>query len=481
MFGLRRSNSAVNANTHSNGEQQMPAHSARTDSSSPALRMIQPPPLMTVRSHTANHTHEMRDHAGERQVDLESLLITATMLGRADAVRTLLNIEGIDVNFVDENGRNPLTVATDFGYIEVVRALLSADGINPNSTNEDGESALMVAALAGDTAIVRALLNAEGINPNLTNEHGQTALMIAAYRGHTEIVQALLEIEDIDVNLVDADGFTALISASAQGHTMIAQALLQKEGIDVNFANEFGQSALILASDGRHIEIVRALLSAYGINLNFANIDGQNALMVAASAGEAEIVSALLGIEGIEVNIVDRWFGTALTYGSYAGNPEIVQALLDAGSDPRLGREYHEITNTTALEVLNNHPQRLANFRAQYLDSVPENLKPTRESAISTLSVNQLRELVDYSQRATNQLGMTDQAVYSQDMTKARFNELKPGAYAGAAAAHAGGDLPNVAMATIAAYRGGDPRDFILNKQSRQAADATYARLNPQS
>ena len=64
-------------------------------------------------------------------------------------------------------------------------------------------------------------------------------------------------------------------------------------------------------------------------------------------------------------------------------------------------------------------------------------------------------------------------------MTKARFNELRRGVYGGAAAAHAGGELPDVAMATIAAFRGGDPRDFILNKQSRQAAEPAYARLNP--
>ena len=458
----------------------MPARNGSADADNPILNAIQtvrPPRIATNFSFNLSPT--MRHYILPPRKDLSIQLISSAAQNDLNAVQTLLSTKRIDVNFSDEYQRTALMRAAMGGQTDIVQTLLSAKGIDPNhTTNLFGYTALMNAAYDGHTETVRALMGAEGIDVNLANRNGDTALTLAVQRDQTEVVRALIDAKDIDVNVTNGDGLSALMIAAKRARTETIQALLDAESINVNVASPSYGTALMRASHWDHIESVQALLNAEGIDVNLANRHGVTPLMVAAQYGHTEIAQTLIDCEGIDVNIENEFGNSALTLAAVNGHVRIVQALLDAGADPSQARQHHSIANSPTLQYFNNHPHRLEDFRAQYLDSFPENLGPIRERAIASLCVNQLRELIVYSQRARNQLGMTDQAVYSQDMTKARFNEIRRGAYSSAAAAHAGGELPDIAMATIAAFRGGDPRDFILNKQSRQAAETAYAQPN---
>ena len=132
-----------------------------------------------------------RAGANVNQAGLTSL-ITASLRGRVDAVRVLLEA-GALVNLTDADGFTALMSAATRGHVEVVRVLLSARALVNYAHPAFGATALMLASIEGHVEIVDMLLKANA-NPRLakTNGSGDTALTFAQRRNH-HAVAALLQ------------------------------------------------------------------------------------------------------------------------------------------------------------------------------------------------------------------------------------------------------------------------------------------------
>ena len=118
------------------------------------------------------------------------------------------------------------------GRKEIVSMLLEVEGIDVNRSNTDGKTPLWTAIYKGHKEIVSILLKVEGIDVNQAEEYGETPLWIAVNKGHKEIVSMLLKVEGIDVNQADNDGVTPLWIAAHFMREEIVSILLKVEGID---------------------------------------------------------------------------------------------------------------------------------------------------------------------------------------------------------------------------------------------------------
>lgn len=158
-------------------------------------------------------------------------IFEATVLGRIERVRELIEAIPEAVHAISPDGFNPLGYAAFFGSIEAVTLLLSK-GANPNtvSRNALGVAPLHSALAGGQTAIALLLLNS-GAQVNLPNAEGWTPLHYAADIGDAEIASLLMEL-GADHTVTDHNGKTAAQLAADVGHDHVAETILEAVGVE---------------------------------------------------------------------------------------------------------------------------------------------------------------------------------------------------------------------------------------------------------
>jgi len=155
----------------------------------------------------------------EAQMELNSMLISAIVMGFTDGVRELLD-RGAEVNYKDESGRIPLILATIYPNEEIVKLFISRKA-NTELRDNNGWTALKHAAAEGETKIAKIMIPAKA-DPNARDKYLRTPLIEAAYYGQYEMAEILL-LDGADPNLKDKNGNMASDHAAANGHTDIME------------------------------------------------------------------------------------------------------------------------------------------------------------------------------------------------------------------------------------------------------------------
>ena len=96
------------------------------------------------------------------------------------------------------------------GHLEVVKLLIEMEGVLVNQVNNEGFSALMLAAYFGNLEVVKLLIEKEQVLVNQVNNKGDCALILAVSKGHEKVVKLLLKKEGTEVNRPAIDGWTPI-------------------------------------------------------------------------------------------------------------------------------------------------------------------------------------------------------------------------------------------------------------------------------
>lgn len=267
----------------------------------------------------------------------ETPLIAATKEKREEIINDLCNIETLDKEARDLEGRTALMIAHLHGNLthilekdldvrnsqhldqitEAEKILLNSgtrkgwndaelihaaskceeewiikllgEGININAKDLEGNTALLISARNGCSEIVEKLIKT-GANPDAKNKINRTPLMEAAKCRHSDVVEKLIESVEVDVR--DEDENTALLEASKVGDFEIVKHL-KEAGADINIRNKEGETPLIVSSRQGNCELVEYLLNQ-GANIIDSTIQGRKALMEAAENGNLEVLKTLL-------------------------------------------------------------------------------------------------------------------------------------------------------------------------------------------
>jgi ankyrin repeat protein/thymidine kinase len=140
----------------------------------------------------------------------------AVAFGKINEVVSFIK-KGINVNYQDVNGTNPLYLAAYYGHSDIV-TLLIRSGADINLQRNDKNTALHIAAKNGHVKVANALLMA---NPNLQNDDGATPLHLAVENEHNEVAEELLCDDRIDLEIKRNDGRTSIEIASQKKNSRL--------------------------------------------------------------------------------------------------------------------------------------------------------------------------------------------------------------------------------------------------------------------
>ena len=217
----------------------------------------------------------------------EVALFEAVTAGNNEAVEFLLQLETVNIDHTNEEGKTALMLACKRGHEDTVHSLLSA-GANVNIQDNEGWTALMRASKHNHISIIHMLLQANA-NPHLKKSNGSNSVMIASFYGNYEVVELMIS-KGVDYKYQREDGVNAFMLACENGHTQIVEFLL-KEQVDPNVQNKDGGNAFMLSYENGHTQIVELLLKEQ-VDPHVQNGKGVTALMISNAAEQYEVVIA---------------------------------------------------------------------------------------------------------------------------------------------------------------------------------------------
>lgn len=213
---------------------------------------------------------------------------------------------GIDINALDQSGKNALFYNYHFSAIE---AMIEA-GINLNHTDSHGNTVLF----RGTTPEILRLLIDSGINIHHVNNRGETCLF---HQWHNEECSAILIKAGVDVNSTDNDGQTLLYRLFR--HDSLDYWV--NAGCDLNHRDNDGNTAL-------HLPDRKGIVYDYKLSAVTRHIDRTDNTPILFRHLSAEGLSliALLHQKGLNFTIAEHctlslyvkdmkeFFGTLKTY-----------------------------------------------------------------------------------------------------------------------------------------------------------------------
>lgn len=262
-----------------------------------------------------------------RTVDGPTPLVAATMAGRADAARILLDA-GADPT-ARHNGRSALcwgARSTETTLLFLERGLFAK--------LEDSCHYLRTYSRFGDADVVRQLL-AAGFEIDRRDDLGETALVSAATFSNYPVIQALLEAGADPEATIRGDGQTSLLHAADPVETC----LLLAYGADANIQDARNGTPLMLSAEVGNVAKIGILLEA-GANPDLQDSQGRTALMHAltgalqlqhsfVSQTSKDAVAMTLIKAGADVSLRDHEGRRALDYAIKHGHRGVEQILQD--------------------------------------------------------------------------------------------------------------------------------------------------------
>ena len=175
-------------------------------------------------------------------------LLAAAQAGDIPRIKALL-VSKSPLDLRDGQQRTAVHIATHSRQREVIR-LLAAAGADLNALDNQRYDPLTIAAVANDEETLALLLRLGASAKNVTSPYDGTALIAAAHRGHVGVVKQLIA-AGAPLDHVNNLHWTALIEAVVLGdggpnHTEIVR-LLVAAGANQALADRAGNTAVALA------------------------------------------------------------------------------------------------------------------------------------------------------------------------------------------------------------------------------------------
>uniref|UniRef100_A0A803PHE4 Uncharacterized protein n=1 Tax=Cannabis sativa TaxID=3483 RepID=A0A803PHE4_CANSA len=190
-------------------------------------------------------------------------------LGFQQAVLDVIR-DGVVIKSTNEVVFCPLMFVTRANDTEALKKLIETEGVNLDRQDENGFSAAMVAAKIGHLEAFKLLLNA-GADMKLRNKHGETALKLSEVNHNRIEFEKLMLKESLEMTIKSPRcHFDSLHQAVEMGDFDYVRVLITNEGYDVNSIDDDGYTPLMLAAKGGHAKLCE-LLICLGAKLEVEN------------------------------------------------------------------------------------------------------------------------------------------------------------------------------------------------------------------
>ena len=270
-------------------------------------------------------------------------LFYATLSGRYEVVKYLINKCNCDPHQQSEDGETPLYLACIGGHHEIVTYLISKCHCDPNigaSYNplhgacklySSYYTPLHTACCYSYLDIIKFLVSLSSVHVSSKDANGYTPLHTACRYGHLEIIKLLVSSSSVHVNSKDANGYTPLHTACRYGHLDIIKFLVSLSSVLVS-KDANGYTPLHTACRYGHLEIIKLLVSSSSVHVNSKDANGYTPLHTACRYGHLDIIKFLVSLSSVHVNSKDENGYTPLHTACRYGHLDIIKFLVSLSS-----------------------------------------------------------------------------------------------------------------------------------------------------
>ena len=349
----------------------------------------------------------LTQYVNNTELDVKQLeLLVAIKNNDIIAVNTLMK-EGVNPNFVDENGYSPLHLAVINNSLDSVESLLSYKDIDkeiklPYEATLDnwylgGATPLIVASYIGNADIMYALINADCNLRARDDIDGAMPIHVAAANGNDDAVILLLEKDKTLVNETDNNGNdTPLHWASMKDKPYTVNVLL-KYGADTKIQNTDGNTALHYAAMYASSEVVKNIVNADKSSVNTANNEKMYPIHYAALENNVDALVTLVNEGNADVNIKASTDDTALHYAAAYGNIDSVMALVEKCNADKTLKDSEGYT--AADLATDNGYENIASYLRGDSKYIPENNDKNTDENIDKNTDSKELILPEYKKR----------------------------------------------------------------------------------
>jgi ankyrin repeat protein len=199
-------------------------------------------------------------------------------------------------------GSNLVHIVSRYGLMNLLSCFLEMDKVDVDSKDEDGRTPLSWAARNGHEAVVKMLLNTGRVDIDVRDRDGRTPLSWAARNGHEAVVKILLDTGKVDVDVRNRNGWTPLSLAAGNGREAVVKMLLDTGKVDVDSKDNAGWTPLSWAARNGREAVVKMLLNTDKVDINAGDKDSRTPLWWAAENSQEAVVKMLLDIGNIDVD-----------------------------------------------------------------------------------------------------------------------------------------------------------------------------------
>jgi ankyrin repeat-rich membrane spanning protein len=151
-------------------------------------------------------------------------LLWAARKGNLEIVKLLVEKKA-NTELIGMNNMTPLIIASKNGHKETALYLSTVTTANLNHVDKDGNNALTISVKQGQTDVVLSLLS-RGAYVNTPNKKGDNILITAVKGGHKQIIDALLD-KHVEIDAIGNQGKTAMHHSVEKGNLDLVKVLLE--------------------------------------------------------------------------------------------------------------------------------------------------------------------------------------------------------------------------------------------------------------
>ncbi len=247
-----------------------------------------------------------------------TLLQDAVLIGDKNIMNMLLKTD-IDINHIDDRGRNIAFDAISNGNRDIIDTILEVKDLDLNHLDTGKQTILHQKNVIEDDELAKKLIS-KGADPTILNGEEESYLLIAALRGceTDEIIDLVID-SGFDINIPVRNensilmeimfAFTKLSESESdrRDNLMSMADKLVEKGIDVNAINDQGETVLFDAVR-KYDKTACAFLIKEGTPLNIVNNNGDTVLSDVIYRGISALdIIYMLITHGADVNHKNKY------------------------------------------------------------------------------------------------------------------------------------------------------------------------------
>lgn len=193
----------------------------------------------------------------------------------------LINVLGMDINSINEDGDNGFLLACRHNNITVIKYLVDVLKIDITHTNECDLDGFLCAVHSNSLDVIKYLVDTFDINVHRCDGFGNNAFILSCMNNsNVDVIDYVVNVLGVNINHKTKDGYNGFLAACLGNNNVhIIKYLVEVLGMDTNIINVNGNNGILEAVIRNNINVVRYLVEELVMDVDYKNYDNESIFM----------------------------------------------------------------------------------------------------------------------------------------------------------------------------------------------------------